>query len=200
MNYGETLAYWYLRLNGFFPVSNYVLHRGENTIARSADCDILAARHPHVHEEIGGLPDDWDRRITAICPNIFQKTLGAIVEVKTGVYTGQMRHNIQTSFSPARTSYAVKRLGFFPSDQTNVICEHLNTHPHFENDTHCIVKLLIADIPEIPELLVHQVRLEDVDGFISQRFERYQQKFPDRHFFPSDLMQYMIWKSTIGRR
>ncbi len=26
MNYGETLAYWYLRLNGFFPLRNFVLH------------------------------------------------------------------------------------------------------------------------------------------------------------------------------
>ncbi len=26
MNYAETLAYWYLRLNGFFPLKNFVLH------------------------------------------------------------------------------------------------------------------------------------------------------------------------------
>jgi hypothetical protein len=26
MNYGETLAYWYLRLNGFFLLQNFVLH------------------------------------------------------------------------------------------------------------------------------------------------------------------------------
>lgn len=27
MNYGETLAYWYLRLNGFFLLNNFVVHR-----------------------------------------------------------------------------------------------------------------------------------------------------------------------------
>jgi hypothetical protein len=26
MNYGETLTYWYLRLNGFFLLRNFVLH------------------------------------------------------------------------------------------------------------------------------------------------------------------------------
>jgi hypothetical protein len=27
MNSSEELAYWYLRLNGFFPLTNFVIHR-----------------------------------------------------------------------------------------------------------------------------------------------------------------------------
>ena len=27
MNFGESLAYWYFRLNGFIPLTNFVLHR-----------------------------------------------------------------------------------------------------------------------------------------------------------------------------
>lgn len=60
MNFGETLAYWYLRLNGFFPLSNFVLHRDEETIEHSADADLLAVRFPFVYEAVGGQPDDWD--------------------------------------------------------------------------------------------------------------------------------------------
>ncbi len=26
MNYGETIAFWHLRLNGFFPLANLVVH------------------------------------------------------------------------------------------------------------------------------------------------------------------------------
>lgn len=87
MNYAETLAYWYLRLNGFFPLKNFVLHssRREERLGREgaeqnegyipgADCDLIAVRFPHVYEEIGGQPrqeeaiedneGDWDKRFS----------------------------------------------------------------------------------------------------------------------------------------
>lgn len=41
MNYGEELAYWYLRFNGFFPISNFVVHRSSG-IKRTSDVDVLA--------------------------------------------------------------------------------------------------------------------------------------------------------------
>ena len=62
MNFGETLAYWYLRLNGFFPLSNLVLHRYPSALEYSADCDLLALRLPHTFEDVGGQGDDWDPR------------------------------------------------------------------------------------------------------------------------------------------
>ncbi len=51
MNYGETLTYWYLRLNGFFLLRNFVLHpsyESEGTNNQAADSDLLAVRFPHV--------------------------------------------------------------------------------------------------------------------------------------------------------
>lgn len=41
-NYGEERAYWYLRLNGFFPLSNFVVHKDEMVQYR-ADVDLLTA-------------------------------------------------------------------------------------------------------------------------------------------------------------
>ena len=53
MNYGETLAYWYLRLNGFFLLRNFVLHplhESEANDRYTADSDLLACtdylKHP----------------------------------------------------------------------------------------------------------------------------------------------------------
>jgi hypothetical protein len=69
MNFGETLAYWYLRLNGFFPLKDFVLHRPHNPddtedylIERTSDADLLAVRFPHVIENIGGQYEDWDHQ------------------------------------------------------------------------------------------------------------------------------------------
>jgi hypothetical protein len=62
MNFSESLTYWYLRLNGFFPLSNFVLHRRNIEDRPSADTDLLAIRFPHVFEQIGGQQDDWDQQ------------------------------------------------------------------------------------------------------------------------------------------
>jgi hypothetical protein len=60
VNYGEALTYWYLRLIGFFPMTNFVLHRLRESHGQNADADLLAIRLPHVYEKIGGEHDDWD--------------------------------------------------------------------------------------------------------------------------------------------
>ncbi len=118
MNYGETLAYWYLRLNGFFPIINFVLHRDYETISHSADCDILAVRHPHVYEEIGGQTGDWDRRFMHWGVDINAHPVGLIVEVKSGRDTTVSRENIVKTFSADRLKYAVQRLGFWSRDDS----------------------------------------------------------------------------------
>lgn len=51
--------YWYFRLNGFFPLNNFVIHRTEKTNYTS-DTDKFAIRPPFVLEEVGGQSDDWD--------------------------------------------------------------------------------------------------------------------------------------------
>src|SRR5687768_6292565 len=58
MNYAETLAYWYLRLNGFFRLSRFLLHR-DGGRDYNTDCDLLAVRFPEVFEPVGGNPRDW---------------------------------------------------------------------------------------------------------------------------------------------
>lgn len=67
MNFAEELAYWYLRLNGFFLLQNFILHHlGEGPQRGTADSDLLAIRFPYVYEQIGGREQDWDReRFTA---------------------------------------------------------------------------------------------------------------------------------------
>lgn len=196
MNYGETLAYWYLRLNGFFPLTNYVLHKvSDRTVTGSADCDILAVRLPKTFELIGGQEADWDENLSLLGVTPTPLTNGLIVEVKTGRYSvDDLRAD---SFSRQRIEYAIQRLGFWSSTTVGQISEILNTQSYYFDDNFKVTKLLIADRVHRQPLDAHwkTLELKDVDKFIEARFRRYGQKFSDRHFFPSDLMQYMIWKN-----
>ena len=83
MNYGEKLGYWYLRLNGCFPLVDFVMHSG-SALKYSSDCDLLAVRPPFVFEEIGGQPADWDPYLSPLFTD--GCTLGIICEAKTGAY------------------------------------------------------------------------------------------------------------------
>jgi len=199
MNFGETLAYWYLRLNGFFPLSNFVLHRDEETIEHSADADLLAVRFPFVYEAVGGQPDDWDNdRFMGWGLPLDGAIVGFIVEVKTGKNNQEYRENIRRSFSRDRLSYGVHRLGFWQRIEVNAIVDKLLLSPIYSDPELgvSIGKLLIAvRFPEdrqIPPCL--KLRLEEAEEFIVARVDKYiTQKQADRLRFPSDLMQYLIW-------
>ena len=85
MNFGESLAYWYFRLNGFLPLTNFVLHRPDSLRRYNADSDLLAVRFPLVFEEIGGQRDDWDNeRFAEWGLDHFNRTVCVIAEIKTG--------------------------------------------------------------------------------------------------------------------
>src|SRR3990170_7441706 len=100
-NYGEELGYWYLRLNGYFPITNFVIHQSED-IEYPTDCDILGVRFPHVYEEIGGQRHDWDEALMSQVD--FNEPVAVICEVKTGDL------GAKPVFSQEKISYAVQRL------------------------------------------------------------------------------------------
>lgn len=109
MNYGEELAYWYLRLNGFFPIVDFVMHSGA-AFDHTTDCDALAVRPPHVFEEVGGQPDDWDAIIRDHLDA--HTTLGIICQVKTG------KIEYDKLFREPHVRYAIARLGLCPDPKT----------------------------------------------------------------------------------
>src|SRR5256885_2107365 len=103
MNYAEEYVFWYLRLNGFFPITNFVIHKSSQ-IEYTSDCDVLGVRPPFVYEEIGGKPEDWDPLLVALFEEGF--TIGAICEVKSGKYEPNQ------IFQANNLHYSLARLGF----------------------------------------------------------------------------------------
>jgi hypothetical protein len=181
MNYGEELAYWYLRFNGFFPLTNFVLHTNA-TYSDPSDCDILAIRHPFVYEDVGGQEDDWDPKLRNFLD--FNCIVGVICEVKTS--------SVRRPFPDRNIEAGIDRFGFF-ADSSNAKKALLNREEYSE-DNYQIVKLLIANQNRISNTRrCFLIPLPHARNFIKGHIRKYlQDKYAQRFFFKSTLIQEII--------
>ena len=191
MNYGEELSYWYLRLNGFFLIRRFVIHKSR-TIRYSSDCDLLAVRPPHVHEEVGGNLHDWDPWLLELLD--FNRTIGVICEAKTGRYqSGKI-------FKPEYLKYSIGRLGFVPIEEIDQTAQEMEETAVWNIcDQYQICKLLIAEKCVSSDRFACR-NLEDIEGFLKGRAQEYHEdKYRDRMFFDSALFQNII-KDVFRKR
>jgi hypothetical protein len=191
MNYGEDVAYWYLRLNGFFPLSNFVLHPMEAD-ERQGDVDVLAVRPPFVFEQIGGQQDDFDPALFYGLPA--PAWIGVVCEVKT---SPRRQGDV---FRRDHVAAAVRRLGLVPPDAVNVVLLKLDRTAVVREGAAAIVKLLIGD--EVwDDPAYKRISLDEAEDFIDRRATRYaDEKNRDRVYFPPGVFQYSIRKATRARR
>ncbi len=199
MNYGETLAYWYLRFNGFFPLRNFVLHPLQERMGddnQTADCDLLAVRFPHVYEEIGGQSDDWDPRLSTWGFSLDEDIIGLIVEVKTSPNAESARIE-RISFHRRRLSQAVQRLGMFEREETTSITDELLRNAiSTKQGSYRIGKLLFSERAMRGAWL--NITLQESEQFIRDRLQKYSDpKRQARMFFPDELIQYLAWQASI---
>jgi len=188
VNFGESLAYWYLRLNGFIPMRNFVLHRAGIQASQSADADLLAIRFPDVYEHIGGRPVDWDHLKFAAWGVDLRRKLAFIVEVKSGAIPQDARW-----WRVPRLRAGILRLGIFDAERATEIATQLERSNGFEIDDWILAKVLVTNVPHYGPWL--NLTLGEADEFISDRIRRYKdEKEADRLRFSDDLMQYFAWK------
>jgi len=185
MNYGEEYAYLYLRLNGFFPIRNFVVHRAAGT-RYSYDIDLLAIRLPYVFEETGGQDTDWDSTLLKeLAPGLMT---GIICEVKTG------RLNDNELFNEERLGHCLDRFGFMPnfsSDQKKQVIDNKCTDFEFNGSKFQVLKLLVSNQRSNRKDFL-QLRIQHLREFIENRVQKYEEKWQDRMFFPSVVMQDII--------
>jgi len=187
MNYAETLAYWYLRLNGFFPLRDFVLHKGEE-IQQTSDCDLLAIRFPHVYEEVGGQTGDWDTEQFQTWGLDLGNPLALIVQVKARTRSTDDGAAFSTQYIKA----ALRRTGLWDEAAVEVLLHDLATAPHAASGSTQVAKVLIASNPSRNEARYLRLDLKDALRFIQQRFRVYQpQKTAGRFFFHDELIQFL---------
>ena len=185
MNYGEELGYWYLRLNGFFPVTNFVIHRTDENDYRS-DYDLIAVRPPHVYEEVGGKQEDWDGYLTGEIE--FGRYVGLLCEVKTG------RFEEEKLFRRRYLQTGIERLGLLPEDDVDEAVQVLSIQPAFPsgNVPATIAKLFISPNEHRSDKYLNR-SIAQVEDFILARVQKYSaEKFASRMFFPSPMFQLLI--------
>jgi hypothetical protein len=189
-NYGEKIAYWYLRLNGFFPLENFVVHRSQN-VNYPSDIDVIAVRFPFVYEEIGGQPDDWDETLF----DLFDPTLpiGLLCEVKTGGF------DIRRLFQPQNILYAIGRFGFTKDHNKLGLLVQQMAYT-LEPGQFQIAKILFSNKDQVESDRFFHFSLSHIRSFLQARIRKYpQEKFQDRMRFNSDLIQDLIDTTSIKR-
>jgi hypothetical protein len=184
-NYAEELTYWYLRLNGFFLLTDFVLHRRRPEY--SGDCDILAVRPPNVHEDVGGRWNDWDKNMRQFfSPTV---TVGVICEVKAGNFTPA------NLFSQNNVEYAFKRLGFIPAIDVPPVVEAFQNSKCHDIGTYKIIKLLVSNRTVNDDTNFYCLTLSYIRGFIKKRMKKFPIKDSDWTFFQSSIIQEIIWEA-----
>jgi hypothetical protein len=205
MDYAESLAYWYLRLNGFFPITNFVLHRpygkGQNT-----DCDVLGVHPVFVQETISN-----DVGVVRCASDLFKKvnvcldkdTVGVIGQVKSGAYSVE---EVESAFDKERLFYSVHRLGLLPPAEVDGAVAELQAAPVARRGNVVILKLLVdtsthrrkAEAKAKRKGAWLEITLEEIDTFIRDRFNDYKKhKSGARMFFHDPLTQYLAWKCNL---
>lgn len=187
VNFGERIAYWYLRLQGFLLAENYVLHRSQG-IKRTADADLIAIRLRHSRERIGEVDleghRDFLHEISASAKHVC-----VIAQVKTGP-----TRRVRGAFDTDRLRYCLQFMGPIPEGELDAVLGALAKQPIVLANDWVVAKVLFAEEPD--SRLAVNVPLDDAVAFIERRLERHKhQKVPDRLSFPDELMQFLAWRS-----
>ena len=168
----ESLAYWYLRLNGFLTTVNFVIHPeyGHN---QRTDADILAVRFPFRAERLTEpMADDYN-----LIPINRSKALMFIAEVKKGLcrlngpWTNPKKHNMER---------VLRAIGAFPQNQNDFVASELYDNGWYENDQYvisliCLGKRVNDNLKQkYPK--VKQITWPVVFSFIYERFKAYPQQ------------------------
>lgn len=194
-NYAERLAYWFLRLNGFFLVENYVIDSSHSR----AEHDLLAVRLPYAEETIRGAkvePYDLFRergKLGAYRDVI----LGLVVQVKGGRPSAGGAQHPGPAFDEGRMRHALKRIGATCDEKIleeaiDVLCAKARSKPVYRGDGFAFAKVLIAARPPERPRSYCSVPLDDVKEYVRKRMRASAQKESHWHYFKDPLLQYII--------
>ena len=188
INFGERLASWYLRLNGFLLVEDFVLHRQDGK--GTSDADLLAVRLGHSAESIDNAPLALHSAIQKLVgEEADPKHVALVVQVKTGA-----EGSAGDAFDAERLRRGLRFVGAVPEPALQGVVQELGEKATSSHDGWVFAKLLIAEEPRDTKAV--GVPLKDALGFIEGRLRHHaERKAADRLFFSDELMQFLAWRA-----
>lgn len=192
-NYAEELTYWYLRLNGFFPLGDFVLHH------KGGDTDILAIRPPFACEYVRGRRLKEDELLIKTIKNagcdFFGVSVSVIAEAKGGFGKASIsRTTVKKKFDLESLSYNVRRLGLFKESEVDAISRNLEGKRGIILDRASVHKILFAHSRRFspkPDDVFSFISLEAAKSFIEERMGL-DFKITDWDKFDSNMIQDII--------
>lgn len=164
----EALGYWFLRLNGFLTIPNFVVHPDTGN-QQGTDVDVLGVRFPYRCEN-----RERPMRDSNYFHSHRDKAYVALAEIKTGVcrlngpWTEPSRENMQRVLSA---------LGMLAPHEIDFAAQEIYGAGFFENQLYYISMVCFGSQPriEISEQYpcVPQILWPEVKQFIWDRFRRY---------------------------
>lgn len=193
-NYAERLAYWFLRLNGFFILENYVI----DSYNSKAEHDLLAVRLPYAREAISGVDIEhhalFGEGELAVCR---KSICGLVVQVKGGGQLGRRQYP-GNAFRRERIEHAIRRVGLFSDPEEKEAFDALTPSPTYKTNSAVFAKLFMAErVPDRPESYI-SISLRDVDEYVVTRLRQATIKQSHWHYFHDPFAQYIILRN--GRR
>lgn len=160
----DQLAQWYLRLNGFMTISDFVLHRNKRPWGQRTDADICGVRFP-LRSELGFVDDDPFRFLTKPFFILAEVTQG---ECKlNGPWTTPASENIQ---------YVLSAIGAFNPDELDYIAKSLYESYRHDAPEFCVELVAFGNKASAtfkhPAKPLLQLEFGAVCRFIFQRFTK----------------------------
>jgi hypothetical protein len=162
----ENLGYWYLRLNGFLTIPNFIVHpdQGRN---QETDVDLLAVRFPY-RAELRRMKDD------EVFSHIREKAYLALAEVKAGIctlngpWTNPTRQNMQR---------VLRALGAFPETENELVAAALYKQGWHKSQLYYVSLVCLGGV-ESDEISANYPKVSQITwpralSFIYNRFHDY---------------------------
>jgi len=162
----ERLAYWYLRLNGFLLLENFVIHPDQGNDQRT-DADLLGVRFAHRAENpVRPMADD---PVVTDCSTFCNVVIAEVKKGRcalNGPWTKPKEENIQR---------VLCAIGCFPESAVNLAAGELYSTGLFTTENVTCRLLAFGDhrAESLPIAAVPQILFNDMIRFIQRRFSNY---------------------------